>query len=96
MLSEEKLRQLPLKAQAYWRKAQEFVAKNQTEWVAIQPGMQEWPDWMRYFQRQGWKPFGVRMVEQGKCTTFLVPTKWPEWFDQPTLQMISSRAEAAE
>lgn len=81
MLSEEKLRTLPPIPQAYWRKAQEFVAKNQTEWFVVEPKMPEWAQWMAYFDRQGWKPFGVREVERGRTKTFLVPSRWPEWFD---------------
>ena len=81
MLSEEKLMTLPTIQREYWRKAQEFVRTNQTEWIPISLGMLEYEEWTKYFRAKNWRPFGIRMVEQGRCTVFLVPAQWPQWFE---------------
>src|SRR5689334_17388672 len=76
MLSEEKLRTLPQPAQAYWRKAQEFVTKNQVDWFMIVRGSEEWTAWSRYFSSFNYRPFGMR-----SCDSIAVPAQWPEWLD---------------
>ena len=81
-LSEEKLRELPPKAQAFWRKAFEFVAKNKTNWYPItEKETEQLQAWLRYFHRQGWEPWWVKQMRLGQIKTVMMPTEWPEWFD---------------
>ena len=82
MLSEEKLRQLPPKAQEFWRAAQSFVINNQTEWQWIVPGTAEFEAWVRYFRFKEWQPFALRQIKRRNITGMTTPTQWPEWFDK--------------
>jgi hypothetical protein len=82
MLDEAKLRELPPKAQEFWRAAQNFVKANQTEWQRIAPGTDEFGAWVRYFQSKEWEPFGLRQIRVGTIAGLTVPSQWPEWFDK--------------
>jgi hypothetical protein len=81
MLSEEKLRSLPEPAQTWWRQSYAYMAKNNTYWVSVKPGMEEYEEWLKLFRWMDWKPFGIKMIERRACETILVPAQWPEWFN---------------
>jgi hypothetical protein len=83
MLTEEKLKQLPQPAQKFWRAAQEFVTKNQSEWIDIGANTEEFRSWARYFRTWlDFKPFAISQIEQNRLRVIVMPTQWPEWFDE--------------
>jgi hypothetical protein len=71
----------------YWSKARLFVKNGTTDpknppWVELRIGDALLPVWVAYFRwRLGNLPAGLRMLETGKCSSFLVPCERPEWFD---------------
>lgn len=82
MLTEEKLKTLPHPAQGYWRRAQDFVIKNQNDWVEIRPKTTEFDSWREYFEHYlKFEPYGLKQIRRGLLSVFLVPAQWPEWFD---------------
>lgn len=80
MLTEEKLKQLSPKPQAFWRAAQEFVVRS-GQWAWIEAGTPKCRAWEQYFQNRGWKPFAIKQIEKKLITGMTMPTEWPEWFD---------------
>jgi hypothetical protein len=76
MLDDAKLKALPPRAQTYWRKAQEFVTKNQTDWFIITRRSEQWEAWSSYFDAIGFVPSGMRT-----CDSFAAPAEFPQWFD---------------
>ena len=94
MLSEEKLRELPPKAQAFYRKSNAFRIEKKTELVWVEAGSRQFEAWREYFRKQGWRPFAIRMIEEGKLTRITMPTEFPEWFDPPVVSFKSR--ESAE
>ncbi len=81
MLDEDRLQALPPKAQAFYRKANAFRTEKRTELVWVEAGSKQFDAWREYFRKQGWKPFAIRMVEQGSLRRITMPTEFPEWFD---------------
>ncbi len=81
-LSEEKLRQLPPKAQEFWRNAQNFVQTNQCEWAWIEAGTDQFVSWVKYFQWKNWEPYAIRAIRKGTIRGMTMPTELPEWFDK--------------
>lgn len=77
----EKLKALSQSAQDFWRRAFQFVEDRQTEWFMVKPGSKQYEAWREYFRARGWRPFAIRMLEQGTVKEITMPTEWPEWFE---------------
>lgn len=81
MLNEDQLQALPPKAQAFYRRANAFRTERKSELVWIEAGSKQFEAWQAYFRRQGWRPYAIRMIEEGKLPRITMVTEFPEWFD---------------
>ena len=92
-LTEEQLKKLPLKAQAFWRKAFAFVREHQTDWVLIAANSPEHEAWAKYFRDRNWEPFAMKQLRLRLCERITMPAQWPEWFERGYVAAIEQAAE---
>lgn len=74
------MNEMPPRAKEFWDRARAFTHPD--NWAEIVRGSAEHKAWARYFRRQGWMPWGLKMLEIGNLRMIILPTQWPEWFDK--------------
>jgi hypothetical protein len=67
----------------YWRAALTFMRSEKADQTwELKPGTGEWRAWRLYFERHcGFVPCGMGYAENSQIKFFLVPARWPTWFD---------------